>query len=98
MQRRFDRDWESNIDEKRKWCPMKPHSVRANLHRTHQWQSVLGETVEVWHGKLYRQGLVDATMPDASGLWIAPEGAFQREFIDAASGFEVWTTLYPHPG
>jgi hypothetical protein len=28
-------------------------------------------------------------------LWIAPEAVFQREFIDAASGFEVWTSLYP---
>jgi hypothetical protein len=73
--------------------------IRANLHRTEQWQFLLGEIVEVWlDGKLYRRGLVDATMPNASGLWIAPEGAFQRQFISAADGYEVWTTLYPRSG
>jgi len=73
--------------------------IRANLHRTDQWQSLLGEMVEVWlDGKLYRRGLVDATMPNASGLWIAPEGAFQRQFIDASDGYEVWTTFYPRSG
>lgn len=69
---------------------------RASMYRTDQWQSLAGEIVEVrLDGKVYRKGLVDDAMPDASGLWIAPEGAAQREFIDAASGFEVWTSLYP---
>ena len=76
---------------------MESQSVSAvSMHRTDQWQSLRGEIVEVWfHGDLYRKGLVDDAMPDASGLWIALEGAFQREFIDAASGFEIWTRLYP---
>jgi hypothetical protein len=76
---------------------MESQSVsRDSLHRTDQWQSLVGETIEVrLEGEVYRKGWVDAAMPDASGLWIAPEGAFQREFIDAASGFEVWTRLYP---
>lgn len=66
------------------------------MHRTDQWQSLVGEIVEVWlDGGLYRRGLVDDAMPDASGLWIAPEAASQREFIDAASGFEVWISLDP---
>jgi hypothetical protein len=47
---------------------------------------------------LYRWGVVDEAMPDGSGLWLAPETVFQREFIDAASGFEVWTSLYPRSG
>ncbi|MDQ0242100.1 hypothetical protein J2S94_004212 [Arthrobacter bambusae] len=69
---------------------------RDNLHGTDQWQSLVGEAVEVRRdGEVYRTGLVDAAMPDASGLWIASEAAYQREFIDAASGFEVWTGLYP---
>lgn len=66
---------------------------RASMHRTDQWQSLVGEIIEIrLDGELYRQGVVDDVMPDASGLWIALEGAFQREFIDAASGFEVWTS------
>lgn len=69
---------------------------RESLHGTDQWQSLVGETVEVWlDGEVYRNGLVDAAMPDASGLWIAPEGAVQREFIHAASGFEVWASPCP---
>ena len=66
------------------------------MHRTDQWQSLVGETVEVRvDGELYCRGTVDAAMPDASGLWIAAEGAFERRYIDAASGFEIWTCLYP---
>jgi hypothetical protein len=70
----------------------------VRMHRTDQWQSLVGEIVVVrLHGDLYRKGLVDDAMPDASGLWLAPEGAFERKFIDSASGFEVWTSLYPRP-
>ena len=66
------------------------------MHCTDQWQSLVGEIVEVWFdGGLYRRGLVDAAMPDGSGLWLAPEAVLHREFIDVSSGFEVWTTLYP---
>lgn len=66
------------------------------MHPTDQWQSLVGEIVEVrLNGEVYRRGLVDNAMPDASGLWIAPDGAVQREFIEAASGFQVWTRLYP---
>lgn len=70
----------------------------ARMHRTDQWQSLRGEIVLVrLYGAVYRKGLVDDVMPDASGLWLAPEGAFERKFIDSASGFEVWTSLYPKP-
>lgn len=66
------------------------------MHRTDQWQSLVGEIVEVWHdGGFYRRGLVDDAMLDGSGLWLAPEAVNQREFIDASVGFEVWTSLYP---
>lgn len=76
---------------------MDSHRIsRAGMHRTDQWQCLAGDLVEVrLNGEEYRTGFVDAAMPDASGLWIAPEGASPREFIDAASGFEIWTSLYP---
>jgi hypothetical protein len=71
---------------------------RDSMHRTDQWQSLIGEVVEVrLDGGLYRRGLVDDAMPDGCGLWIAREAALEREFIDAASGFEVWSGLYPRP-
>lgn len=74
---------------------METQSVsRTSMHPTDQWQSLVGEIVEVrLHGEVYRKGLVDAAMLDSSGLWIAPEGAAHRKFIEAASGFEVWTSL-----
>ena len=69
---------------------------RVSMHCTNQWQALVGENVEVWRdGGLYRRGLVDAAMPDGSGLWLAREAVLQREFIDVSSGFEVWTSLYP---
>ncbi len=68
----------------------------AGWYLTDQWQSLGGQVIEVWfNGALYRRGTVDAAMLDGSGLWMSSDGAFQRQFIDAASGFKVWTTLYP---
>lgn len=76
---------------------MKPQGgSRASMHPTDRWGSLIGEIVEVWlDGGLYRRGLVDDAMPNDSGLWIAPEALCQREYIDAALKFEVWTSLYP---
>lgn len=52
---------------------------RAGMHPTDQWQSLVGEIVEFrLVGEVYRQRLGDDAMPDASGLWIASEGAVQR--------------------
>lgn len=68
----------------------------ATLHPTDQWQSLPGNVVEVrLQGNLYRRGLVDAAMPDASGLWLAADGTGSRQFIDKASGYLVYTSLYP---
>jgi hypothetical protein len=72
---------------------------RNTVHCTDQWQALVGEVVEVWiGGQLYRTGVVDDVMPDASGLWLARDGLLPRKFIDAALGFEVWTSLYPRSG
>ncbi|MEZ2392207.1 hypothetical protein AB6813_22255 [bacterium RCC_150] len=71
-----------------------PNVGSTRMHPKYQWQLLVGEIVVVWlHGELYRKGRVDDAMPDGSGLWIAQEGAFQRKFIDANSGFEVWSSL-----
>jgi len=39
--------------------------------------------------------LVEDAMPDASGIWLAADGAFGRELIEKAEGYEIWTTLHP---
>lgn len=53
---------------------MSPPGWTLNV-QPHQWPSLRGTAVEVWlHGRLYRQGLVDAVMPDGSGLWLAADG------------------------
>jgi hypothetical protein len=65
-------------------------------HCTYEWQSLRGEIVEVRRGFiLYRCGVVDDVMPDASGVWLASDGIHSREFIDKASGFSIWSA-YPH--
>lgn len=54
------------------------------------WTSLVGALVEVQlEGKPYRQGIVELTMPDGSGFWLAAEGAFTREFIQREADFEV---------
>lgn len=74
-------------------------TTRNSMHCTDQWQALAGEVVEVrLGGQLYRTGVVDDVMPDRSGLWLARDGFLPRKFIDAASGFEVWTSLYPRSG
>ncbi|MEW1819297.1 hypothetical protein AB0323_00660 [Arthrobacter sp. NPDC080031] len=55
-----------------------------------KWKTVIGDKVEVWlDGEPYRNGHVEDIMPDGSGLWLASEGPLHREYVDAASGFEV---------
>jgi hypothetical protein len=68
------------------------------MHATDQWQALAGELVEVRvSGHLYRRGVVDDVMPDASGFWLAADGVLMREFIDTSMGFRVMTSLYPRP-
>ncbi|MDR6688643.1 hypothetical protein J2Y41_004238 [Arthrobacter sp. 1088] len=71
------------------------HSGRE-ARNNKKWKTVIGEKVEVWlEGEMYRHGLVDDVMPDGSGLWLASEGPFHREYVDVASGFEVRTGHLP---
>ncbi|WP_437773390.1 hypothetical protein [Arthrobacter sp. KNU40] len=65
------------------------------LSPTDEWQWLAGNNVEVrLAGKLYRRGVADMAMPDASGIWVAADGIQGREYIDKASGFEIWSDLY----
>lgn len=65
-----------------------------------EWRLVQGAIVEVRLGRcLYRVGLVDAVMPDDSGIWLAADGIHSREFIEKARGYSLWTSLfYYQPG
>jgi hypothetical protein len=76
--------------------PMKSINVPGTTHRTDEWQSLPGAMVEVRRrGEEYRSGVVEDAMPDASGIWLAADGALGRELIEKAEGYEIWTALYP---
>lgn len=65
-------------------------------HCTDQWQSLPGTWVEIrLNGIFCCRGLVDDSMPDASGLWLAGDGADTRRFFSKQDGYQVWTTLFP---
>lgn len=72
--------------------------MKTNRHAA-DWTLFGGQIVEVqgFSGDLYRRGVVEHVMPDSSGVWLAADGAYTREFIDQASGYTIWTTRAPHP-
>jgi hypothetical protein len=56
------------------------------------WHTLEGRLIEVQrNGQTYRQGWVDAAMPDGSGLWVAALGNAGRELIWQGEGFTVHT-------
>jgi hypothetical protein len=62
-----------------------------SLHPQHDWTPVIGEQVEIRNnGQAVRSGVVDCVTHDGSILWLAAEGAFCREMINRADGYEVW--------
>lgn len=68
------------------------------MRPTDEWQYLASTMIDVYlNGRLYRTGMVDLVMPDASALWLAPDWPQSREYIDKASGYKVWTSLYPPP-
>jgi hypothetical protein len=72
---------------------MTPPEWTLNV-QPHQWPTLHGTAVEIWlHGRLYRRGLVDAVMPDESGLWLAADGSDSREFISISAGDEIRACL-----
>lgn len=55
-----------------------------------EWQRLAGEFVEIHRaGELCRRGVVDAVMPDGTGLWLAAEGVQSRVFIWEEEGLTV---------
>lgn len=70
--------------------PMSGKYDREADQQTRSWNSPVGSLVEVrLDGKIYRQGIVDDVMPDASGVWIASDGVHSREYIERRSGYEL---------
>lgn len=56
------------------------------------WSNLVGLPVELHrHGKYIRSGVVDAAMPDSSVLWLAADGADDRQMFEAALGYQAWT-------
>ncbi|MFK0003047.1 hypothetical protein ACIQTZ_18715 [Paenarthrobacter sp. NPDC090520] len=66
------------------------------FHVTNEWQSLPGSYVEVYrNGELYRCGIVEEAMHDASAVWLAADERGAREYIGKADGYYIWTELYP---
>lgn len=58
------------------------------------WSNFVGLPVELrQQGKYIRSGVVGAAMPDSSVLWLAADGADDRQMFEAALGYQAWT--YP---
>lgn len=56
------------------------------------WHTLEGRLIEVQrNGRTYREGWVDAAMPDGSGLWLAALGNAGRELIWQGDGYTVHT-------
>jgi hypothetical protein len=57
------------------------------------WGDLVGVPVQLHqHGKFLRSGVVDAAMPDSSVLWLAADGADERQMFEAALGCQAWTS------
>lgn len=55
------------------------------------WQCQAGEIVEIRNsGNVVRRGIVEAVMPDGSGLWLAANGTDHRAYFHKEIGLELW--------
>lgn len=55
------------------------------------WRRLVGAVVEIRNaGQLVRTGLVDAAMPDSSGIWLAASGVDRRTLYGRSMGYRVW--------
>ncbi|MDQ0691260.1 hypothetical protein [Arthrobacter sp. W4I7] len=56
-----------------------------------EWSRLIGAPVEIRiNGTTVRSGTVEEAMPDSSLLWIASDGAHERELYSSAENYEVW--------
>lgn len=55
------------------------------------WQCQAAEIVEIRSsGNVVRRGVVEAVMPDGSGLWLAANGTDHRAYFHKETGLELW--------
>ena len=55
------------------------------------WLCQIGDTVEIRIGsEAVRRGVVEAVMPDGSGLWLAANGTDHRAYFHKETGLELW--------
>lgn len=74
------------------------HASGPEVLCTGEWVSLVGTVVDVYlHDDFHRRGIVEDVMQDSSGLWIAAQSPYSREFIDKASGYTVWTEHWTLP-
>lgn len=64
-----------------------------NYHKQYDWIPVVGEAVQIRNnGEVVRDGVADAVTKDGSILWLAADGAHNRQMIIKDEGNEVWMT------
>lgn len=62
------------------------------LHREPEWQRALNQYVEVQrNGRIVRDGIVEAVMPDGSILWLSAAGVDSRVMVEREDGTEIYT-------
>lgn len=61
------------------------------LYPSSEWHRLDGVPVEIrQQGTMVRAGTVAATMPDSSMIWLAADGAYERQMFLASDNYEVW--------
>lgn len=63
----------------------------CQLRLAADWLCRIGEIVEIRNGEeVIRRGIVEAEMPDGSGVWLAANGADHRAYFHKEIGLELW--------
>lgn len=65
---------------------------RGHFRLAEEWRpGRIGKVVEIRSSDiLVRRGIVEAEMPDGSGMWIAADGVATRSYFDKDTGVELW--------
>jgi hypothetical protein len=80
---------------------MQPQRVspEKQLHPAADWHRLVGLQVELRRPEGdVRSGIVDAVMPDGSGLWLAADGANLRTYIHNDGDLGVWGNVPSNSG
>ncbi|GLU61526.1 hypothetical protein Pure05_40500 [Paenarthrobacter ureafaciens] len=70
------------------------HTQTFTSHRfrlSADWQCQIDDFVEIRNSRnVVRGGVVEAVMPDGSGLWLEANGTDHRAYFHKETGLELW--------